>query len=47
MEGKFKILVLVGLILYCVSPVDFVPGPIDDIIFCIMYAMSNRKAIEG
>lgn len=43
MDGKFKFLVLIGLIIYVISPVDAVPGPIDDIILCIMYAVYNRK----
>lgn len=47
MDSKFKILVLVALILYVVSPIDAVPGPIDDIILCIIYAMSSRKNIEA
>ena len=45
MDSKFKILVLIALILYVVSPIDALPGPIDDIILCIVYAMSNRKNI--
>lgn len=47
MDSKFKILVLVALILYVISPVDVVPGPIDDVILCIIYAMANRNRIEG
>lgn len=47
MDSKFKILVLVALILYVISPVDVVPGPIDDAILCIIYAMANCNRIEG
>lgn len=47
MNSKFKILVLIALVLYVVSPVDALPGPIDDIILCIIYAMTNRNYIEG
>lgn len=47
MDSKFKILVLIALILYVVSPVDAVPGPIDDIILCVVYAMVNKKSVEG
>ncbi len=47
MDTKFKILLLVALVLYVLFPLDAVPGPIDDIILCIMYAMANRKYIEG
>lgn len=47
MDSKFKIIVLVALVLYVLSPADLVPGPIDDIILCIIYAMANKKSIEG
>ena len=43
MDGKFKFLLLVALILYVVSPVDLVPGPIDDIILCLAYVVTRRK----
>lgn len=47
MDNRFKVLLLVALIMYVVSPIDAVPGPIDDIILCIVYAMSGRKNIEA
>ncbi len=43
MDGKFKFLLLVALILYVVSPVDLVPGPIDDIILCLAYVITRRR----
>jgi uncharacterized membrane protein YkvA (DUF1232 family) len=43
MDGKFKFLLLVALILYVVSPVDLVPGPIDDIILCLAYVVTRRR----
>lgn len=43
MDGKFKFLLLIALILYVVSPVDLVPGPIDDIILCLAYVVTRRK----
>lgn len=46
MDNKFKILVLVALVLYVLAPADLVPGPIDDVILCIVYAMTNKKRIE-
>lgn len=46
MDGKFKFLLLVALFLYVVSPVDLVPGPIDDIILCLAYVVT-RKRISG
>lgn len=48
MDSKFKIIVLVALVLYVLSPTDLVPGPIDDIILCILYALANnKKSLEG
>lgn len=39
-----RILLLIGLVLYVASPVDCVPGPIDDAILMLMYlGMSRRK----
>jgi len=38
-----KWLVLVVVILYVVSPIDFLPGPIDDIIIAVMGIAANRK----
>ena len=40
---KFKLLTLIALIIYVISPIDAVPGPIDDIILCVAYAMVNRR----
>ena len=40
MSGTMKLILLVLLVIYVVSPVDLVPGPIDDAILCLMYAKS-------
>ncbi len=29
-------LILIGALVYCVSPIDFAPGPIDDILVLIL-----------
>ncbi len=48
MNKIFRILLLMGLMLYVASPLDLVPGPIDDMILMIMFFASNRqKAIAG
>ena len=47
MDGKFKVLLLVALILYVVSPIDIMPGPIDDIILCLAYVVANRKRVSN
>lgn len=36
-----KILFILGIALYVISPVDALPGPIDDIIL-LMYCFRNR-----
>lgn len=37
-----KILFVIGIALYVISPVDALPGPIDDIIL-LMYLLRNRN----
>lgn len=41
MKNKTNILILAALILYVLSPVDAVPGPIDDVILMVIYAIAN------
>ena len=43
MDGRFKLLLLAALILYVISPLDLVPGPIDDIILCLAYVVTRRR----
>ncbi len=43
MDGKFKFLLLVALVLYVVSPVDLLPGPIDDIILILAYVVTRKR----
>ena len=38
MQGMLFALLLV----YVVSPVDFVPGPVDDILAIVLYTAANR-----
>ena len=38
-----KWVLLIAVILYVVSPIDFLPGPIDDIIVAIMGIAVSRK----
>ena len=43
-----KILFLIGLIIYWISPIDLIPGnPIDDIVLTIAYALANRTVLRG
>ncbi|MCR5557756.1 MAG: hypothetical protein K6F75_09395 [Butyrivibrio sp.] len=39
-------LVLAILVIYVVSPADFLPGPVDDIIAIALYLMTNRKNLR-
>lgn len=43
MNSGLKILLLIALLLYVISPVDCVPGPVDDMILILVYAVMNRR----
>lgn len=43
--GKGMLIILV--ILYIVSPIDFAPGPIDDIIVLLIGVAAAKNRIEG
>ncbi len=45
MKGnKFmKWLVLAILVIYVVSPADFLPGPVDDVIAIFLYLAANKR----
>ena len=47
MDKKMKIIALIALLIYVISPVDLAPGPMDDMIMCLMYAIINYKSITG
>lgn len=38
-----KVLILLGMILYVISPMDCLPGPLDDIIVVIAGLIASRK----
>ena len=38
-----KWVLLIAVVLYVVSPVDLLPGPIDDIIIAVMGIAATRK----
>ena len=42
----FRIVLLVIVALYTVSPVDCAPGPIDDLIVMLMYVCCNRASVR-
>ena len=47
MDKKMKIIALAALLIYVISPVDIAPGPMDDMIMCLLYAIMNYKSIPG
>ena len=47
MDKKMKIIALIALLAYVISPVDLAPGPMDDMIMCLLYAIMNYKSIPG
>ena len=42
-----KIIALIALLAYVISPVDLAPGPMDDMIMCLLYAIMNYKTISN
>lgn len=42
-NSTLKTLVLLGVILYVVSPVDALPGPVDDLIAIVAGIIARRK----
>ena len=43
----FKYLILGAMIIYIVSPVDALPGPVDDAIVLLMGLAVSRRRITG
>ena len=41
MENALKTALLILVVLYILSPVDLVPGPIDDLIISVLYIAAN------
>ena len=45
MDKKMKLIALIALLAYVISPVDAIPGPVDDMIMCLLYAVMNYKGV--
>ena len=43
MNKLVRILILIAVIVYAVSPVDLMPGPIDDLIVLVAGAIGTRQ----
>ncbi len=41
-----KWLVLAVLVIYVVSPADFLPGPVDDVIAILLYLAANKRELK-
>jgi uncharacterized membrane protein YkvA (DUF1232 family) len=41
LENTLKTALLILVVLYVISPVDLVPGPIDDLIVSVLYLAAN------
>ena len=45
-EGFVRGMVFILVLVYIISPVDLVPGPIDDISLLLLTLVLNKEAIE-
>ena len=43
MKDNKKLIFLILSIIYIISPIDFVPGPIDDVILAICTIVANTR----
>lgn len=43
MNGLTKIMILVLMLLYIVSPIDLCPGPIDDLIILLAWISAQKN----
>jgi uncharacterized membrane protein YkvA (DUF1232 family) len=43
MNGFAKIVVLIAVAVYIISPIDLVPGPVDDIIVLLLTIAANKR----
>ena len=46
MDGFLKVLLLILLIIYVRAPMDLMPGPVDDLLMMIAYAVFNKAAAK-
>ncbi len=46
MNDVMKGMLIILVIIYVISPIDFVPGPVDDIIV-ILLGIASQKKIEN
>jgi uncharacterized membrane protein YkvA (DUF1232 family) len=46
MDNKWKIILLVALVIYIASPIDLAPGPIDDAILGLIGVIAGRNSLK-
>mgnify|MGYP003207205901 CR=1 FL=1 len=46
MSGVIKGMLIILMILYIISPIDFVPGPIDDILVLLL-GIASQKGVSA
>lgn len=42
-KGLLKVLIILGVLIYAISPIDAFPGPVDDLIVIILGVVANRR----
>ena len=42
-KGLLKVLIILGVLIYAISPIDAFSGPIDDLIVIILGVVANRR----
>ena len=47
MNNVIKGMLIMVIILYIVSPVDFCPGPVDDLMVLLLGLASQKRAVGG
>ena len=43
MENTMKGMLVILMILYVISPIDACPGPVDDVIVCLLAMAASKK----
>lgn len=46
MNDVMKGMLIILVVIYVISPIDFVPGPVDDLIV-ILLGLANQKKLEN
>lgn len=45
-DKTYGVLILAAMVIYFISPVDLVPGPVDDLIVIVAGAIAARKKFK-